>query len=162
MLPLGRGERGLSPRSPIDLPISPPPKRAIKPPRNGFRRRFSGLFRRRRRYPTMDSRGRLPYPSPPTRSFPLGLCVRHSICRPELSRTRGSAARRTHAGGRTADDLASWLTREIRRSRRRRSANRGGRMSGRHGGERKGPRGCSCPRYSGTCLAHDQRGIPIL
>ena len=126
--------------SPIDLPISPPPKRAIKPPRNGFRRRFSGLFRRRRRYPTMDSRGRSPCPSPPTRSFPLGLCVRHSICRPELSRTRGSAARRTRRRRGRTGDLVSWLTREIRRSRRRRrSANRGERMSGR-GGE-KGAKG---------------------
>ena len=33
-----------------------------------------------------------------TRSFPLGLCVRHSICRPELSRTRGSADGRTRDG----------------------------------------------------------------
>ena len=44
---------------------------------------------------------------------------------------RGAA----HAGGRT-DDLVSWLTREIRRSRRRRSAKRGERMSGRAGGEK--------------------------
>ena len=38
--------------------------------------------------------------------------------------------------GRGTGDLVSWLTREIRRSRRRRSAKRGERMSGRAGGEK--------------------------
>ena len=103
------------------------------------RRRFSGLSRRRRRYPTMDSRGRPLYPSPPTNSLIPSRSLRPSFYLSTRVIPHAWLRGAAHAQATRTGDLVSWLTREIRRSRRRRSANRGERMSGREG--EKGARG---------------------